>query len=348
MNILSGKLQFRFWKWNIPHTNHTHYSETHNLWRELHGQGLVEEQRQCDKGGSDLSCSCVADSDKLFASQVCSLALRTSGSCLFFPQLQHFERERMGQRGSQLCSWDKEEVSPIYKNGGWHGSFSFTEFLAECFQLRPEFEDSSLRSCFPVFEVWGSLCCLSWEYIVGPSVVALAICFELRVETPCWSKLWFSGCLDLLPLAKELSWNSRCGFGFASADPCFRLLSWTLFDMEQCFVVGWERKLLKWLQENIQSFMMFTKRRRWFHSSRVNLLFVSMSAIWFWVSTILIWILVSKLILSNRQPSATMWVLDTCLLIGLLPLMIIPITACLSSKMYNWDSPWQEFAFVVT
>ena len=73
-----------------------------------------------------------------------------------------------------------------------------------------------------------------------------------------------------------------------------------------------------------------------------------MSANWFLVSTYLIWILGSKLILSKNQSSATRWVLDTCLIVGLLPLMIILITASLSSKMYNWDSPWEEFAFVVT
>ena len=35
---------------------------------------------------------------------------------------------------------------------------------------------------------------------------------------------------------------------------------------------------------------------------------------------------------SVKQPRATLWVLDTCLIVGLLPLMIILITASLSSK----------------
>ena len=47
----------------------------------------------------------------------------------------------------------------------------------------------------------------------------------------------------------------------------------------------------------------------------------------------------SKLILSNGQSSATLWVRDTCLIVGLLPLMIILITASLSSeKMHSWAS----------
>ena len=44
-----------------------------------------------------------------------------------------------------------------------------------------------------------------------------------------------------------------------------------------------------------------------------------------------IWILESRLIRSNSQSRATLWVLETCLIVGLLPLMIILITASLSS-----------------
>ena len=53
-------------------------------------------------------------------------------------------------------------------------------------------------------------------------------------------------------------------------------------------------------------------------------------------------------ILSNNQSNATLWVLDTFLIIGLRPLMIILITASLSSNMYSCASQWQEFAFVAT
>ena len=38
----------------------------------------------------------------------------------------------------------------------------------------------------------------------------------------------------------------------------------------------------------------------------------------------------SKLILSNNQSRATLWVLDTCLIVGLLPFVIILITASLN------------------
>ena len=43
----------------------------------------------------------------------------------------------------------------------------------------------------------------------------------------------------------------------------------------------------------------------------------------------------SRLILSNNQSKATLWVLDTCLIVGLLPFIIILITASLSSKTDN-------------
>ena len=52
---------------------------------------------------------------------------------------------------------------------------------------------------------------------------------------------------------------------------------------------------------------------------RVKLSLVSKSASCFLVSTYLIWILGSKLIRSNNQSRATLWVLETCLTVGLLP-----------------------------
>ena len=49
-------------------------------------------------------------------------------------------------------------------------------------------------------------------------------------------------------------------------------------------------------------------------------------------STYLISIFGSRLILSNNKSRATLWVPDTCLIVGLLPLMTILITASLSTK----------------
>ena len=63
-----------------------------------------------------------------------------------------------------------------------------------------------------------------------------------------------------------------------------------------------------------------------------------MSASWFLVSRYLIWILGSRLIRSNNQSRATLWVLETCVIVGQLPLIIILITASLSSNTYNKTS----------
>ena len=49
----------------------------------------------------------------------------------------------------------------------------------------------------------------------------------------------------------------------------------------------------------------------------------------------------SKLILSNNQSRATLWVRETCLIVGLLPFMIILITLSLSSNTHNKAS-WRE------
>ena len=68
-----------------------------------------------------------------------------------------------------------------------------------------------------------------------------------------------------------------------------------------------------------------------------------MSASWFLVSMYLIWILESRLIRSNSQSRQTLWLLETCLIVGLLPLVIILITASLSSNTYNkasWRADW--------
>ena len=90
---------------------------------------------------------------------------------------------------------------------------------------------------------------------------------------------------------------------------------------------------LEFLAQQVElKWLMLNKQRRLFHSSRVKFPSVKMSAIWCFVSMFLIWILGSKLILSNNQSRETLWVLDTCLVVGLLLLIIILITASLSSK----------------
>ena len=70
-----------------------------------------------------------------------------------------------------------------------------------------------------------------------------------------------------------------------------------------------------------------------------------MSTTDFLISTELIWILRSQWILSNNQSKVTLWHLDTCLIVGLLPFMIILITASLSSNLYNKASWYEDWTF---
>ena len=203
--------------------------------------------------------------------------------------------------------------------------------FADCFQLQVELK---IRLIAPVS--W----CLRFAHRfvaslenVGPSSVAHADCFQLRAGTRLWSKLWFLGSLtscerNFLTL-ERFKFTS---FAYATADLSFRLPSWTLFDMAQWFLIGSERNWLRWLQEHTGQFKMWNKRWRWFHSSRVKFPVVSMSASWFWCQHKRFGSWCPKLVLSNNLVHATLWVLETCLIVGPLPLMIIFITASLSWK----------------
>ena len=91
---------------------------------------------------------------------------------------------------------------------------------------------------------------------------------------------------------------------------------------------------LKWL--------MSKKLNKWFHSSRLKFPSIKIYTSWFLVFMYLIWILESKLIQSNNQSRATLF-LETCLIVGLLPLMIILSTASLTSNTYDkasWSENW--------
>ena len=225
------------------------------------------------------------------------------------------------------------------------------------------FESSSLRASFLVLEDWVSVIFLPLLRLHRWVLVS----FLPRDETQLWSNSWFTTLLEPLSssgryfFAPRRFLDTTCiGFGFAIAEPSLEVLSCALFDMALRFL--FERK--KWLHESIERLMIFNKRRRWSFSSRVKLLWVTMSASWLLVSAFLIWILEFNLILtfgvsifdldlgiqfdSVKQTIKRNWVLDTCLTVGLLPLMIILITVLVSSNMYNWDPPWEECAFIVT
>ena len=179
--------------------------------------------------------------------------------------------------------------------------------------------------CFQESEHWAFSCRFTWERSTSGFWVVCTR-FLVLVWAPCPSSTFpgltgypksygrFSLVLHGLRKTKltglAVAWT--VGFGSAIGEPSLELVSWPLFDMALCFSIGSERKLQKWLQENIEKLIMLNKRTRWFHSSRVKCALVSMSASWFLVSTYLIWIFGSELILSNNQSSATLWVLFRC------------------------------------
>ena len=76
-----------------------------------------------------------------------------------------------------------------------------------------------------------------------------------------------------------------------------------------------------------------------------NFLWSECQRVGFWCRCTWFGFLESRLIRSNNQSRATLWVLETCLLVGLLPLMIILITASLSSNTNNKASWCEDWTF---
>ena len=104
-------------------------------------------------------------------------------------------------------------------------------------------------------------------------------------------------------------------------------------------------QLGKWLQENEVSFIVSKDATSYTTHHVWNCLWSGCLGVGFWIRHTWFWTFGSRLILSNIQPRATRWVRDTCLIVGLLPLMNIFTSASLSSKMYNSDSFSERCAF---
>ena len=161
--------------------------------------------------------------------------------------------------------------------------------------------------------------------------------------TSCTPTTWTVDASDIKIIGLVLAGVKLIDFCFVTADPLAKFCSGPLFDMDLEFLEKSETKWLKkWLRGNVHTVMMFFKRSKLFHSSSEKIPFVRISTSWFLVSTYLIWILEFKLIRSKNKSRAILWVLDTCLMKGLLPFIIILITASLFSKMYNLESSSEE------
>ena len=185
-----------------------------------------------------------------------------------------------------------------------------------CFQMPDESETSRLLSYFQVFAFWVSSCCLTWEYTAGFWLVS-RIWSQMPDETPPCSALAFprfSGsliyCGEFFLVLKRLCDTKFVGLGSAIAEPSLEVPSCPLVDTALCLL--FERKCL---QE--------TSRISWYSTNEEDgsthhvwsFFWLPCQQVGSWWAILLIWIFVSELILSNNQSGATLWVLDTCLIV---------------------------------
>ena len=145
-----------------------------------------------------------------------------------------------------------------------------------------------------------------------------------------------------VPTKSLTVWSTRIQRGAATSSSSV-FLSWALFDMVFGFLIQ-------------QNGCKKTSRNSWYSTNEEdgsnhhawNYFQPTCQQVGSWCQHIWFGFLGSELTRSNNQSDATLWVLDTCLIVGLLPLMIILITASVSSKIFNWASNWEESAFVTT
>ena len=177
--------------------------------------------------------------------------------------------------------------------------------------------------------------CHTWELDAASWLCSLATGLPVLFQS-CWQvALSFSGLFDAIgpctveELVAACETKFNVGFDFATilSSP---FSSCILF----AIVSGKPAELKVWMQQIELKWLMLNKWRRLFHSSRVKFPLSMCLRVGAWVSTSLIRIFGSRLVLSNNQSRATLWVLDTCLVVRLLPLMI---TASLSSKTYRTE-----------
>ena len=115
-------------------------------------------------------------------------------------------------------------------------------------------------------------------------------------------------------------------------DSSLQVATWTQLFLLFCscilFAIVEQLSELKFLVQQVElKWLTLHEWKRLFHSSCVKFPLVSLSASWFLVSMQRIWIFGSKLILSNSPSRATLLVRETCLVVGLRPLIMILITA---------------------
>ena len=225
----------------------------------------------------------------------------------------------------------------------------------ECSAVIPNFLCKNWKT-FVMY--WWFVYFMFWNSVLG---VAVCACFLMLVWLPCRSSTFsgstgslkscggFSLSLDGLCDARltGLAFARIIGFGFVMGEPSLEVASWPLIDMALCVPIGSERKLLKWLQENIEKLIKIEQTRKTVpfvtrktpHSQHVSKLVL--------MSTYLIWIFGSKLIEQpNKRNSVGSGNTSHCRASSLEKTSWWQLH--LSSKMYNWDSSYKECVLVCT
>ena len=121
--------------------------------------------------------------------------------------------------------------------------------------------------------------------------------------------------------------TKHAGLHFATTNYSSVSLSWARFDMVLGFLI--ERK---WLQEKSRTSWRWTNEEDGSNYLAWNYLWSTCPQVGSWCQCIWFGVWVFKLTLSNNQSNATLCVLDTWLIVGLLPFLIILITTSLPSK----------------
>ena len=229
------------------------------------------------------------------------------------------------RRVKTLWRW-RSEVSEIWNSSFYPKSIStFSKSWATCFHVLGKWSGSWFHSHAGVLPalVVVAYFCHTWELDAssfGRESRDTDFLVLARRPKSLLDALSIPGLFDAFDLfaiedlAKACETKFIIGFDFdmalSSPVPSCILFCNPLFGQRKLF----ELRMLMW-----------SRWRKCVQSSRVKLPFVDVSVSWCLVSMYLIWILGSKLILSNNQWRATLWVLETCLIVGLLPFMIILI-----------------------
>ena len=108
-----------------------------------------------------------------------------------------------------------------------------------------------------------------------------------------------------------LAFAGTIDFGFAIGEPSLEVASWPLFDMALCFPIGSERKLLNWLQENIEKIIMLKNEEEGSTRHVWNSLWLACQQVGFWCQHVWCGSLVPSWF-GRTTNQAQLWVVSHC------------------------------------